>query len=213
MKTYEMKDRIADIFENSMSILVKDLTYARYQAIAYLNPEKSKGLYDNAQLISRSLASIRKNGLVKRLESSFYAFKTSIGRFRDANQYMINMFENDRVFIAPDLDINHLYDLGLNDDEIEERLQLKAEENPKNAVFKAEDFDPTFIQMLRADQQILEAMCADWEMVDVEGVDDSKFAKFNDILKDELFKKDRNPGQKLVIFSESKDTVEYLQSL
>lgn len=211
MKTYEMNDRIADIFENSMSILVKDLTYARYQAIAYLNPEKSEGLYDNAQLISRSLASIRKNGLVKRLESSFYAFKTSIGRFRDANQYMINMFENDRVFIAPDLDINHLYDLGLNDDEIEERLQLKAEENPKNAVFKAEDFDPTFIQMLRADQQILEAMCADWEMVDVEGDDDSKFAKFNDILKHELFKKDRNPGQKLVIFSESKDTVEYLQ--
>lgn len=211
MKTYEMNDRIADIFENSMSILVKDLTYARYQAIAYLNPEKSEGLYDNAQLISRSLASIRKNGLVKRLESSFYAFKTSIGRFRDANQYMINMFENDRVFIAPDLDINHLYDLGLNDDEIEERLQLKAEENPKNAVFKAEDFDPTFIQMLRADQQILEAMCADWGKVDVEGDDDSKFAKFNDILKHELFKKDRNPGQKLVIFSESKDTVEYLQ--
>ena len=211
MKTYEMNDRIADIFENSMSILVKYLTYARYQAIAYLNPEKSEGLYDNAQLISRSLASIRKNGLVKRLESSFYAFKTSIGRFRDANQYMINMFENDRVFIAPDLDINHLYDLGLNDDEIEERLQLKAEENPKNAVFKAEDFDPAFIQMLRADQQILEAMCADWEMVDVEGADDSKFAKFNDILKHELFKKDRNPGQKLVIFSESKDTVEYLQ--
>ena len=211
MKTYEMNNRIADIFENSMSILVYDLTYARYQAIAYLNPEKSEGLYDNAQLISRSLASIRKNGLVKRLESSFYAFKTSIGRFRDANQYMINMFENDRVFIAPDLDINHLYDLGLNDDEIEERLQLKAEENPKNAVFKAEDFDPAFIQMLRADQQILEAMCANWEMVDVEGDDDSKFAKFNDILKHELFKKDRNPGQKLVIFSESKDTVEYLQ--
>lgn len=211
MKTYEMNDRIADIFERSMTILVKDLTYARYQAIAYLNPEISEGLYDNAELISRSLASIRKNGLVKRLESSFYAFKTSIGRFRDANQYMINMFENDRVFIAPDLDINHLYDLGLNDDEIEERLQLKAEENPKNAVFKAEDFDPAFIQMLRADQQILEAMCADWEMVDVEGADDSKFAKFNDILKHELFKKDRNPGQKLVIFSESKDTVEYLQ--
>ena len=194
-----------------MTTLVKELTYARYQAIAYLNPEKSEGLYDNAQLISRSLANIRKNGLVKRLESSFYAFKTSIGRFCDANQYMINMFDNDRVFIAPDLDINHLYDLGLDDDEIEERLQQKAEENPKNAVFKAEDFDPVFIEMLRADQKVLETMCADWETVEVEGADDSKFAKFNDILKHELFKIDRNPGQKLVIFSESKDTVEYLQ--
>ena len=147
---------------------------------------------------------------MKRLESSFYAFKTSICRFRDANQYMINMFDNDRVFIAPDLDINHLYDLGLDDDEIEERLQQKAEENPKNAVFKAEDFAPEFIEMLRADQAVLETMCAEWETVDVEGADDSKFAKFNDILQHELFKKDRNPGQKLVIFSESVDTVEYL---
>jgi len=209
-KTYEMNDRIADLFESSMTTLVNGLNYARYQAIAFLKPELSEGLYDNAQLISRSLASIRKNGLVKRLESSFYAFKTSIYRFRDANQYMINMFENDRVFIAPDLDINHLYDLGLNDDEIEERLQQKAEENPKNAVFKAEDFVPEFIKMLRADQAVLEAMCADWNTVDVEGDDDSKFKKFEDILKHELFKKDRNPGQKLVIFSESKDTVEYL---
>lgn len=211
MKTYEMNDRIANMFESSMTTLVKKLTYARYQAIAYLDPAKSEGLYDNALLISRSLANIRKNGLVKRLESSFYAFKTSICRFRDANQYMIHMFENDRVFIAPDLDINYLYELGLNDDEIEEKLQQKAEENPKNAVFKAEDFDPAFIEMLRADQTVLEDMCADWETVDVEGADDSKFAKFNDILKHELFKKDRNPGQKLVIFSESKDTVEYLQ--
>lgn len=211
MKTYEMNDHIANLFENSMVALVKGLTYARYQAIAYLLPEKSNGLYDNAQLISRSLANIRKNGLVKRLESSFYAFKTSIGRFRDANQYMIDMFENDKVFIAPDLDINHLYDLGLTDDEIEERLQEKAEDNPKNAVFKADDFETEFIEMLRADQKVLEEMCTQWETVDVEGADDSKFAKFNDLLKHELFKKDRNPGQKLVIFSESKDTVEYLQ--
>lgn len=211
MKTYEMNDRIADLFENSMKTLVNDLTYARYKAIAYLLPEKSEGLYDNAQLASLSLASIRKNGLVKRLESSFYAFKTSVCRFRDANQYMINMFENDKVFIAPDLDINHLYDLGLNDDEIEERLQLKAEDNPKNAVFKAEDFDPCFIDMLRADQKVLDDICEQWKTVKVEGADDSKFAKFNDLLQHELFKHDRNPGQKLVIFSESKDTVGYLQ--
>lgn len=209
MNTYEMNDRIADMFEKAMLTLVRELSYARYQAIAYLLAEKSEGLYDNAELISRSLASIRKNGLVKRLESSFYAFQTSINRFRDANQYMINMFENDRVFIAPDLDINHLYDLGLDDDEIEERLNLKAEDNPKNAVFKAEDFDPEFINMLRADQAVLEAMCAEWATVTE--ADDSKFAKFNDLLKHELFKKDRNPGQKLVIFSESVDTVEYLQ--
>ena len=210
MKNYEMNNRIADMFEESMEILVKHLTYARYKAIAYLLPEKAEGLYDNAELVSRSLASIRRNGLVKRLESSFYAFKTSIERFRDANQYMINMFDNNRVFIAPDLDINQLYDSGLDDDEIEERLREKAEDNPKNAVFKASDFKPEFIEMLRRDQIALENMCKSWDTVDVEGADDSKFAKFKDILNHELFKKDRNPGQKLVVFSESKDTVSYL---
>ncbi|MCD8202911.1 MAG: SWF/SNF helicase family protein, partial [Prevotella sp.] len=40
--------------------------------------------------------------------------------------------------------------------------------------------------------------------------DDSKFAKFNDLLKHELFKKERNSGHKLVVFSESVDTVNYL---
>ena len=209
IKTYEMNDRIADMFENAMSRLVNDLSYARYQAIAYLLPEKSEDLYGNAQLISRSLASIRKNGLVKRLESSFHAFQISICRFRDANQYMINMFENNRIFIAPDLDINHLYELGLNDDEIEERLNQKAENNPNNAVFKFNDFKPKFIQMLKKDQKVLEAMCVEWDTV-TDG-DDSKFAKFNDILKHELFKDSINPGQKLVIFSESLDTVNYLK--
>ena len=209
-KTYEMSDRIADMFEQTMEILVKDLNYAHYKAIDYLLPEKSQGLYDNTELASRNLANIRKNGLVKRLESSFYAFKTSLGHFRDANQNMINMFENNKVFIAPDLDINHLYDLGLSDDEIEERLQEKAEGNPKNAIFKAEDFKPEYIALLRKDQKVIDDMYDMWDTVAVDGEDDSKFVKFEDILKHELFKKDRNPGQKLVVFSESKDTVEYL---
>lgn len=208
-KSYELNDRVADMFENAMDMLVNKLTYARYQAIAFLRPEISEGKYDNAEVISRSLASIRKNGLVKRLESSFYAFQTSINRFKDANQNMINMIENDRVFIAPDLDINHLYELGLTDDEIEEKLNQKAEDNPKNAVFKAVDFNPHYIELLRKDQEVLEAMCKEWGTISEE--DDSKFAKFKDILKHELFKQSLNPGQKVVIFSESADTVDYLE--
>ena len=105
---YELNEHLADLFEKAMTILTKDLTYARYQAIAYLKPEIANGLYDNAETISRSLAGIRKNGLVKRLESSFYAFQVSIANFKQANQNMIDMFANDKIFIAPDLDINKL---------------------------------------------------------------------------------------------------------
>ena len=52
-------------------------------------------------------------------------------------------------------------------------------------------------------------MCKAWEKIT--DADDSKFAKFNELLKHELFKEDRNPEQKLVVFSESVDTVKYLE--
>lgn len=207
--SYELNEHLADLFESAMQTLDKELTYARYQAIAYLKPEVSNGLYDNAELISRSLAGIRKNGLVKRLESSFYAFQVSLSNFRQANQNMLDMFNRDKVFIAPDLDINNLLESGYTDEEIEEKLNAKAEDNPKNSVFKAEDFKPEFIEMLQGDQETLEKMCKAWEKIT--DADDSKFAKFKELLKHELFKEDRNPEQKLVVFSESVDTVKSLE--
>lgn len=206
---YELNEHLANLFEHAIQILDKQLTYARYQAIAYLKPEVANGLYDNAELISRSLAGIRKNGLVKRLESSFYAFQVSIENFHQANQNMIDMFDNDKVYIAPDLDINLLLESGLSEEEIEEKLNAKASNNPKNAIFHAADFRPEFIDMLHDDQAILEQMSADWK--DISDEDDSKFAKFNELLKHELFRTDRNPEKKLVVFSESVDTVDYLK--
>lgn len=206
---YELNEHLANLFEQAIQILDKKLTYARYQAIAYLKPEVANGLYDNAELISRSLAGIRKNGLVKRLESSFYAFQVSIENFHQANQNMIDMFDNDKVYIAPDLDINLLLESGLSEEEIEEKLNAKASNNPKNAIFHAADFRPEFIDMLHNDQAILEQMLADWK--DISDEDDSKFAKFNELLKHELFRTDRNPEKKLVVFSESVDTVDYLK--
>lgn len=205
---YELNEHLANLFERAMQTLDKELTYARYQAIAYLKQDASNGLYDNAELISRSLAGIRKNGLVKRLESSFYAFQVSINNFRQANQNMLDMFANNKVFIAPDLDINTML-ATMTEEEIEERLNEKAKNNPKNAVFKADDFRPDFIEMLQADQIILEQMCNEWQ--DISDNDDSKFAKFKELLKHELFKIENNPEQKLVVFSESVDTVNYLQ--
>lgn len=208
-REYELNHRLANLFEEAMVTLDRELTYARYQAIAYLNPDAAPGLYDNAEVISRSLSGIRKNGLVKRLESSFYAFYKSLTAFRQANQNMIDMWENDKIIIAPDLDINALIEAGCSEEEIEDKMNQKAETNPKNAAFKREDFNPEYIDRLRHDQQLLEKMCNDWE--DIDDDDDSKFAKFEDLLKHELFKKDRNPEGKLVVFSESVDTVEYLK--
>ena len=207
-KEYELNDHMADLFVEAMKILEEKLTYARYQAIAYLKPDAAPGLYDNAETISRSLAGIRKNGLVKRLESSFEAFQISLKNFLDANQNLLDMWENDKIIIAPDMDINALIKKGLTEEEIEEKLNEKAETNPKNAIFKREHFKPEFIDMLQSDQRLLEDMWLEWACIKDE--DDSKFAKFEDLLKHELFDRKRNPEGKLVIFSESVDTINYL---
>ena len=207
-KEYELNNHLADLFVEAMEILDKKLAYARYQAIAYLKPDAAPGLYDNAELISRSLAGIRKNGLVKRLESSFYAFRKSLENFRDANQYMIDMWEKDKIFIAPDMNINQLYDKGYTDDEIEEKLNEKAEKNPKNAVFGSTDFKPEYIDLLRQDQKLLDHMWLEWEYIS--DSDDSKFARFETLLNEELLSKEKNKEGKIVVFSESVDTIEYL---
>lgn len=207
-KEYELNDHMANLFVEAMIALEQKLTYARYQAIAYLKPDAAPGLYDNAETISRSLAGIRKNGLVKRLESSFEAFQISLKNFLDANSNLIEMWEKDKIIIAPDMDINLLIKKGYTEEEIEEKLNEKAETNPKNAIFQREHFKPEYIDMLRSDQKLLEDMWLEWATIKDE--DDSKFAKFEDLLKHELFKKDRNPEGKLVVFSESVDTINYL---
>lgn len=207
-KDYELNNHMADLFVKAVEILDKKLTYARYQAIAFLKPDAAPGLYDNAETISHSLAGIRKNGLVKRLESSFYAFRISLENFKDANQNIIDMWENDKIIIAPDMDINALIKQGLTEEQIEEKLNEKAEKNPKNTTFKREHFRPEYIDLLLRDKQLLEDMWRDWEHIT--DADDSKFAKFEDLLKHELFKKERNPEGKLVVFSESVDTIKYL---
>ena len=206
---YELNEKTADLFEQAMHILTGELLYARYQAIAYLKPEISKKYYDNAERVSHNLAGICKNGLVKRLESSFFAFKESLQTFKQANRNMIDMFAHNKVYITPDLDINAMIEAGLTEEEIEEKISRKAETNPNNAIFEAKDFRPGFIDMLRRDQDILDRMCADWDSVSDD--DDSKFARFDDMLQHELFRKDINPGQKLVVFSESIDTIKYLK--
>ena len=76
-------------------------------------------------------------------------------------------------------------------------------------MFKRDDFTSDYIEMLRKDQQILDDMSREWSSIDDEK-DDSKYAKFEDLLKHELFKKERNPEGKIVVFSESVDTIEYL---
>ncbi|MBZ0201877.1 MAG: helicase [Ignavibacteria bacterium] len=206
-REYKLDSKLNEIFYKTIEVLTSEngLSYYRYQAIKFLLAE-FKQEYENADLTARSLAFILKTQLVKRLESSFYAFRISLNRMRTSTDNMIQMFDKDKVFIAPDLDINKLIYEDYDDEEIEEMILEISEEKPANRTFRSKDFEKEFIEGLKRDKQLLDELCEEWDKIK----DDPKLGVFIELMKNDLFKSEINPTGKLVIFSESKDTTKYL---
>ena len=205
---YLMDDKLNNLFHTTVFYLTNEnkLTYSRYQAIAGLHPDIQKKYYENAETVSKSLAFIMKTQLVKRLESSFDAFRNSLRNFQKATDRMIVMFEHDKVFIAPDTNVNKLLNDGWSEDDIEKKIEELAEENPKNRTFSRDDFKPEFIDNLKKDAELLRELLIRWDAVE----NDPKLDVFIDHLDNLFFNSETNLDGKLVIFSESKDTLDYL---
>jgi superfamily II DNA/RNA helicase len=194
-----LKEEYPDIFDGS------GLRYARYRAIEYC-PSYKVPSGKMAKHMADSLASIYQTHMVKRLESSFDAFRRSLHTLLDATKGMIKMFEEDKVIIAPDLNVKKLQAEGIELDEIIE-LAIGKGFDQKEILFHAADFQPDFLPMLKYDAEVLEKLCKRWEQVK----SDPKLELFITMLQGELFDKKKNPGGKLVVFSESVDTVNYLE--
>ena len=206
---YVMDQKLNELFYKTVFYLTDadKLTYARYQAIAGLKQEIQNQYYENAERVSKSLAFIMKTQLVKRLESSFYAFKKSLANFQKATERMIEMFNNNKVFIAPDTDVNKLLDKGWSEEDIEKEIERLSEENPKNQTFNASDFKHEFIEDLKKDKKLIDELVYSWQKIDY----DPKLEVFLRELKKQFLNKTTNVEGKLVIFSESKETVDYLK--
>lgn len=206
--TYKLSDSLNYMFYSTLTALTdkvapSHLTYARYRAIEFLKPEL-RARYRNAVHIAQSLADIYRVHMVKRLESSFYAFKKSLQTLLRITSDMIKMFEEDKVIIAPDLNIKGLQAKGMGLDEI---LDYVCEHgySKSDVLYRAEDFDPKFLDMLKSDQVLLKYLNDKWS----EQKEDPKLELFVERLAT-FISKDINPTGKLVVFSESVDTVNYL---
>ncbi len=201
---YRMDEDTSARFYVTMSDLTNHLNYARYRAIEFLIPEHKKK-FKSADHIAKSLANITKIHMVKRLESSFHAFKISLANLLRFTENMEKMFDEDKILIMPDLNINDKLENGMTFDEIIEEAMNKGYDE-ENSVFCAADFDPEFKKMLDDDLKELKRLNEDWAKEN----DDQKFDRFKECFENELFSKEINPTGKLVLFSESKDTLDYL---
>ena len=199
---YKLDDNLLKVFDKTITILTKDLKYYRYQILAKLNEDGRKkygkvqeGFFERS---SENLADIMKNMLVKRLESSFTAFKSTITKQLRNLELLIKMFNDGVIFLpAKHFDIYDL--LEKNEDSFLSNIDSYLE-NAKMKEFESSDFSDEFVSQLEVDKDILKELVKLWGNIDY----DPKFDKFKSIL-------DTHPDDKIVVFTESKQTAMYLE--
>ncbi len=191
---YQLNQLEDEIFVKTIYLITKKFTYSRYTPLLYLK-EKITQLEEQSQ---KNMSGFMKVLLVKRLESSFYAFRNSVYRFINSYEKFIKEFENGNVYVSKKY-INKIFDLLEKGDDaaIEELIETGKAER-----FSSKDFNEDFINDLKKDLQILKDIKSMWENIKR----DPKLETLIDKLKnDELLMKN-----KLIIFTESKETAEYL---
>ncbi len=114
------------------------------------------------------------------------------------------MFEDYKVLISPHLNSKDLQFKGMELDEIIEYVLSKGYKE-EDFLYESDDFDPHFVELLKKDRELLIRLNNLWKDVN----EDPKLDKFISRL-DEFTSPAINPTGKLVIFSESVDTVSYL---
>lgn len=207
---YPLSESMDRLYDETLSKIDQGLTYNRYRAVGHLVPEK-RVKYQQAEQISAQLARIMRTLLLKRLDSSFYAFTRSLSRFRDSTRAMVTMFENGTIFIAPKLNVSE-YILEGREEELLEKVLEAQQNDPTIEICTPEDFEDAFLPGLTGDLEILNRLCEQWEAVD----EDPKFDVFLDRLDSEFLAPGTNHeatltgSPRLVIFSESKETTDYL---
>ena len=192
---YHFDEDMDKIFDKTLELIVKEFNYARYTPLLYLK----EGISQPEELAQRNMGRFMKILLLKRLESSFFAFKKSVGRFIDSYERFRDEYKRGNVYVSKK-HINKIFELLENDDE--EEIQKLIEEE-KAYKYSSKDFTPQFIQDLEKDLKNLVEIRDMWK--DIEK--DPKLDKFIKILsEDKILKKN-----KLLVFTESKETAEYLE--
>lgn len=229
---YKMNDRLAQLFYDTMRTIAPDETtilkgegivYMRYRATEYLKPEflpRYTGKNMTPQKSAARLARIMQILLVKRLESSFSAFRDSLKNLQRYTRNMITMWENNCIFICPNIDVNkelHLeekrkcdssYTIERCFDDVRAKIEKLNREgrNAKgqNAEYRCIDFDAHYIEYLKEDLMLIDWLVNRW----LEERSDPKLRRFNTAIDKELFDPIKNPSGKLVVFSEAIATVD-----
>jgi superfamily II DNA or RNA helicase len=191
---YKFSKQENAIFNETVLSLVVGFTYARYKPLAYYEGRRS----DKDLQSQYNLARFMKILLVKRLESSFHAFRLTLGRFIYSYEHVIAEFRKGHVYISRK-HINKIFEaLEGDNQELIDRLL----EEDKAEKLNAKDFSSDFLRDLESDLRILRRIEELWAKVGR----DPKWVAFREVLS----KQPTLKRGKVIIFSESNETATYL---
>jgi len=190
---YQFEGQLESIFNETINLL-SSFRYSRYTPLLYYTGKKRLSEFEKQQ--QRNVGGFMKGILIKRLESSFYAFKKTLYRFVQSYKNFIKMLDQGTVYISKKIDV---YDLLDNDDF--EKLE-KFIEQEKVQQYKADDFNPLFHKDLQHDLKILNELSQLWTQV----VHDPKIQSLIHALKNDKALR----RKKTIIFTESRETGDYL---
>ena len=189
---YEFDEKTDEAFRETIST-IKNFKYSRYTPLLYL---KDQVKYAKQLTAQRNMGGFMKGILIKRLESSFFAFSKTLGRFIESYEKFIEMAKTGKVYISKKVNV---YDL-LDDGNINKLLYYIEQEDVM--AFETSDFQPKLLKDLESDLAELKYLRDLWSMIKV----DPKLAMF----KHELQNNNHIYGHKIIVFTESTETAEYL---
>lgn len=189
---YSFDEETDDAFSQTINI-IKDFKYARYTPLLYL---KDKKKYATMLAAQRNMGGFMKGILVKRLESSFYAFRKTLDRFIESYEKFIEMSKNGKIYISKKVNV---YDL-LDDGNTQKLMYLIEQQDVME--FEAKEFSSQFFRDLQADLAQLKSMQFIWSLIET----DPKLDEF----KSNLTTNPKMKGKKAIVFTESTETAQYL---
>lgn len=129
---YTFEGELEAVFNQTISLL-QEFRYARYVPLLYYIGSRKLSEFERQQ--QRNVGGFMKGILIKRLESSFYAFRKSIGRFIESYKRFIAMYDGGTVYISKDIDV---YDLLDNDDidALERSIEEEKAKNTRPRIFE-----------------------------------------------------------------------------
>jgi len=191
---YKFSKQENEIFNETLRLLTTQFNYVRYTPLLFYEGK----IDERERQGQRNLAKFMKILMVKRLESSFHAFRLSLDRFAHSYARVITEFKKGNVYISKK-HIGKIFELLEQDDQ--EAIDNLLEED-KAERLSTKDFSPEFIRNLKADYRTLRRIKKMWTKVQR----DPKWLAFRDVLRaDRILKQG-----KLIIFTESQETAEYL---